>query len=178
MEIVRAPDDVNKAIDSMVHYLTSLVVESDDWVLIGIADGGIPLTTELKRRFEQKTGQQLPIGILNVSFHRDDIGSRPIVRPKHPTNLPVEIQNTSVILVDDVVHSGRTTRAALDELFEHGRPRVVKLISLVDRGNRVVPIQPDFAAMTLELESEQKLKVVIDSEDSQGNRIWTGRRGS
>jgi len=176
MEIVRAPEDVNRAIDSLVHYMECLVTDKGPWVMVGIANGGIALTAILQKRFQEKTGLSLPVGDLNVSFHRDDIGSRPITRPKEPTKLPFEVQHTSIILVDDVIHSGRTIRAALDELFEHGRPRVVKLLALVDRGHRVVPIQPDFAAIHLEMEPDQKLQVVIDPDDPLGNRIWKARR--
>lgn len=149
-----------------------MVTDAESWLLIGIANGGIALAGELQRRFAKATGMQLAVGELNVSFHRDDIGSRPITRPKEPTRLPLEVQHRSVILVDDVIHSGRTVRAALDELFEHGRPKVVRLLALVDRGHRVVPIQPDYAAITFDMEVERKLHVVIDPDDALGNRIW------
>lgn len=178
MEIVRAPEELNRAIDSLVDYLLSLTGDSpsQSWLMVGIANGGIDLVEEINNRLEKRAGNRLPSGILNVSFHRDDIGSRPITRPKEPTQLPFQMQHASVILVDDVIHSGRTTRAALDELFEHGRPAIVKLMTLVDRGYRVVPIQPDFTAIHLEMDSDQKLNVVIDPDDPLGNRIWTGKR--
>ena len=176
MEIVRAPEEVNRAIDSLVDYLRSLVEDSRSWLLVGIANGGIDLAEEINNRLEKTTGRRLASGILNVSFHRDDIGSRPITRPKEPTQLPGEVQHASVVLVDDVVHSGRTARAALGELFENGRPGIVKFVTLVDRGNRVVPIQPDFTAIQLEMNPDQKLKVVIDPDDPLGNRIWASKR--
>lgn len=172
MQIIRAPEDVNKAIDAMVRYVGFLEGGDDPWLLIGIADGGIPLSQELAKRIKEKLGLTMPVGSLNVSFHRDDIGSRPITRPKTPTCLPEAIDRANVIIIDDVIHSGRTIRAALDELFEHGRPRMTKLITLVDRGHRVLPIQSDYAAFELDLENEQSLKVVIDPKDEQGNRIW------
>jgi pyrimidine operon attenuation protein / uracil phosphoribosyltransferase len=110
--------------------------------------------------------------VLNVCFHRDDIGSRPITAPKFPSHVPAPIDRCKVILVDDVCYSGRTIRAAMDELFEHGRPKWVRLLTLVDRGNRVLPIQPDFAPIHLEIEPEMSLKLVIDHEDALGNRLW------
>lgn len=178
MEIVRAPEEVNRAIDSLVDYLLSLTggFPAQPWVLVGVANGGIALAEEVNNRLKKRTGEALPTGILNVSFHRDDIGSRPITRPKEPTQLPFDIQHAAVALIDDVIHSGRTTRAALEELFEHGRPAFVKLFTLVDRGHRVVPIQPDFTAIQLEMAPDQKLNVVIDPDDPLGNRIWTGKR--
>jgi pyrimidine operon attenuation protein / uracil phosphoribosyltransferase len=172
MQIIRASEDVNKAIDAMVGFVDFLGIGDDPWLLIGIADGGIPLSQELARRVQKKLGLTLPLGSLNVSFHRDDIGSRPIPLPKTPTSLPQIVDRANVILIDDVIHSGRTIRAALDELFEHGRPRMTKLITMVDRGHRVLPIQPDYAAFALDLETNQSLKVVIDPKDDQGNRIW------
>ncbi len=172
MEIIRVPEDVNRAIDSLVDYMQGMVTDGESWLLIGIANGGIALAGELQRRFATATGLQLPMGELNVSFHRDDIGSRPITRPKEPTRLPDEVHHRSVILVDDVIHSGRTIRAALDELFEHGRPKRVRLLTLVDRGHRVVPIQPDYAAISFDMDETRKLHVVIDPDDAHGNRIW------
>ena len=160
----------------MVSYIDFLREDGGTWLLIGIADGGIPLIRELARRVQEKHGVTLPLGSLNVSFHRDDIGSRPITKPKTPTHLPETIDRAKIILVDDVIHSGRTIRAALDELFEHGRPRLVKLMTLVDRGHRVVPIQPDYAAVTLDLDNDQSLNVVIDPEDQKGNRIWVKQK--
>lgn len=178
MEIIRTPEDVNRAIDSMVSFVDCLIKDSDraPWILIGIADGGIPLSRELACRIKKELGLSIPLGSLNVSFHRDDIGSRPITHPKQPTYLPESIDHANILLVDDVIHSGRTIRAALDELFEHGRPRLTKLISLVDRGHRVLPIQPDYVAIHLDLERAQLLKVVIDPDDEKGNRIWALRK--
>ncbi|MCG8526944.1 MAG: bifunctional pyr operon transcriptional regulator/uracil phosphoribosyltransferase PyrR [Opitutales bacterium] len=172
METIRAPEDVNRAIDAMVNYIGDLVDKNEEWLLVGIANGGIPLAKRIAALLKEKRGINLQLGSINVNFHRDDIGSRPITNPKVPTLLPLEIDRSCVILVDDVVHSGRTTRAALEELFEQGRPRVTRLLTLVDRGNRVLPIQPDFSAMAVDLEDHQKLKVVVDPEDDQGNRIW------
>jgi len=172
MEIVRTPEAVNQAIDSMVVYMESLVKDDSPWAIVGIADGGISLAAVLQKRFMEKTGRSLTLGTLNASYHRDDIGSRPITHPKTPTDLLFEVQHTSILLVDDVIHSGRTIRAAMDELFEHGRPRVVKLLVVLDRGHRVLPIQPDFSAFFLDLEPHRKLQVVIDPEDPMRNHIW------
>jgi pyrimidine operon attenuation protein / uracil phosphoribosyltransferase len=172
IQIIRGPEAVNGAIDSLVNYMLLHGNSGEPCLLVGISNGGVPLAREMARRFARITGVAVPVGVLNVSFHRDDIGSRPITAPKEPTQLPVEVQHRPVILVDDVIHSGRTVRAALDELFEHGRPRWVKLLVLVDRGERVVPIQPDFAGFSLELETARKLQVVIDVEDPMQNHVW------
>jgi pyrimidine operon attenuation protein / uracil phosphoribosyltransferase len=172
IQVIHGPEAVNGAIDSLVDYVVSLGKPQDSCLLVGISNGGVPLVREMARRLTLVTGETLPVGVLNVSFHRDDIGSRPITAPKEPTQLPLEVQHRPVILVDDVIHSGRTVRAALDELFEHGRPSWVKLLVLVDRGERVLPIQPDYAGFSLDLETARKLQVVIDAEDPMQNHVW------
>jgi len=142
-----------------------------DTVVLGIANGGIAPGKLLQRLLVRQTGLPLSYGILETSFHRDDIGARPIPIVAHPTDVPVGTEGRNILLVDDVIASGRTIRAALNELFDQGRPRAVRLAVLLDRGGRMLPVQPDYLAERVEVAPEQLLKVHIDEENPSAHRI-------
>jgi pyrimidine operon attenuation protein/uracil phosphoribosyltransferase len=117
--------------------------------LVGIRTRGVPLAERLAAEIERMEGEKLPIGMLDITFYRDDlstIGARPQVKGSH---LPFAIEDKIVVLCDDVLFTGRTVRAALDELADYGRPRAVRLAVLVDRGHRELPIQADFVGKAL-----------------------------
>ena len=100
----------------------------------------------------------MPVGSLDVSFHRDDVGLRPIV-PGHVTSIPVSLDGTTVILIDDVLFTGRTVRAALEALNEYGRPHAVQLAVIVDRGHRQLPIRPDYVGKNLPTSGDEDVQV-------------------
>lgn len=128
-------------------------------LMIGIQTGGYLIAEELHRRIQPAE----PLGKLNITFYRDDftkIGLHPTVQPSF---LPVDIDSRSLILIDDVIYSGRTIRAAMNELFDYGRPSQIRLAILIDRGGRELPIQPDFCGTRLELSSEQQIKLEAGS---------------
>lgn len=127
-----------------------------DPLLVGIRTGGVWIASELHRRL----GLDEPFGELDISFYRDDfsrIGLNPRVTPSH---LPFETEDRDLVLVDDVVMSGRTIRAAMNELFDYGRPSSISLVSLIDLGGRELPIQPDVVAHRLQLPPTQRVKLV------------------
>jgi len=142
-----------------------------DTVVVGVANGGIVLSNLLRRLLEKQSGLALDFGIVEISFHRDDIGSRPIPIVAHPTDIPVNIDGKTLLLVDDVVASGRTIRAAVNEIFDHGRPSKILFATLLDRGNRKLPIQPDYLADRITVSDEQDLRVHIDEEDPTAHKI-------
>jgi len=125
-------------------------------LFLGIANGGI----ELARRLAQRLGGRA--GTLDVSFHRDDIGRHPIPKEFAPTQIHGDVHGATIILVDDVLFSGRTIKAALDELFDHGRPTKVELAVLVDRGGRRLPIAADYSGVTLNAKENEKVVVSLD----------------
>ena len=126
-------------------------------VLLGIANGGIELATRLAAALGSKAGT------LDISFHRDDITRHPIPKEFSPTRIPVDVTNATVILVDDVLFSGRTVKAALDELFDYGRPAKVELAVLIDRAGRKLPISPDYTGLALEVPASAKIVVQLDA---------------
>ncbi len=127
----------------------------DDPLMIGIHTGGVWVAKQLHREL----GLEEPLGTLNISFYRDDfshIGVHPQVKP---SRLPVTVENRHIILVDDVLQTGRTIRAALNEIFDYGRPASVTLVVLVDRPGRELPIEPTVSGAHLELDAHQQIKL-------------------
>lgn len=130
-------------------------------LLLGIANGGIVLARRLATRLKA-SGLAPGLGLIDISFHRDDIGRNPIPKESSPTAIPHDVNGATVILVDDVLHSGRTVKAALDELFDHGRPSSVELAVLVDRGGRKLPVAADYCGLILVAGDTEKVLVHLD----------------
>ncbi len=124
-------------------------------ILVGIHTGGVWVAEALHERLQARP----PVGTLEVAFHRDDHASSGLKAAVQSSEVPVSLQDQPVLLVDDVIHTGRTTRAALNALFDYGRPSQVLLAVLVDRGGRELPIQPDIAGTRLTLPAGQRLKL-------------------
>ena len=140
--------DVHRAVTRIAHEIVEHNKGLDGVILVGIQRGGVWLAQRLAARLaEIEPGAVVPLGSVDISMYRDDIGLRPIV-PGTVTDLPA-IDGATVVLVDDVVFTGRTIRAALDALSDHGRPRAVQLAVMVDRGHRELPIRPDYVGKNL-----------------------------
>ena len=137
-------------------------LKTDRLLLLGIANGGIVLAQRLVGLL-RKSGLTPGLGTIDISFHRDDIGRNPIPKEFSPTVIPHDVNGAHVILVDDVLHSGRTVKAALDELFDHGRPAGVELAVLVDRGGRRLPIAPDYTGLVLVAGDTEEVIVHLDA---------------
>jgi len=131
-------------------------------LVLGIANGGIMLARRLAARLGIKR-----VGDLDISFHRDDIGKHPIPKEFAVTLLPGDVNGASVLLVDDVLYTGRTVKAALDELFDHGRPATVELAVLVDRGSRKLPVVANFAGTTISASDDEDVIVSLDEHPSR-----------
>ncbi|HPB32839.1 MAG TPA: bifunctional pyr operon transcriptional regulator/uracil phosphoribosyltransferase PyrR [Candidatus Sumerlaeota bacterium] len=136
-------------------------------VIIGIRTRGVTLANRLAALLKERLGREVPLGILDITLYRDDLSTlaeHPIVRP---TTLPFDIDGKKIILVDDVIYTGRTIRAALDQIVDFGRPRSVRLAALVDRGWREYPIQPDFTGMKTETRANQLVQVRLSEIDGE-----------
>ena len=155
---------IAQAIDRLASAILEQHATTPKLLLLGIANGGITLAQRLAERLTQ-AGLKFGSGTLDISFHRDDIGRNPIPKEFSPTIIPHDVNSTTVILVDDVLHSGRTVKAALDELFDHGRPACVELAVLVDRGGRLLPVAATYTGITLVAGDTEKVKVRLDAKD-------------
>jgi pyrimidine operon attenuation protein/uracil phosphoribosyltransferase len=134
---------ISRALTRMAHEIVERNDDCGQVVLLGVQRSGVFLANRLAANLQTILKRPLPVGVLDVSMHRDDLGHKfaPVV---HPTSIPGDITDKTIVLVDDVLFSGRTTRAAMDAIIDFGRPRCIQLAVLVDRGHRELPIRADF----------------------------------
>ena len=140
---------------------------TDDLLIIGVRTRGVPIGERLAREISELEGVEVPFGILDITLYRDDlttVAPQPLVKP---TRLPMPIDDKIVVLVDDVLYTGRTVRAALDALIDFGRPKAVQLAVLVDRGHRELPIHADFIGKTVPTDRTEVIKVKLEETDGE-----------
>jgi pyrimidine operon attenuation protein/uracil phosphoribosyltransferase len=166
-------DDLRRAHTRIAHEIVERNHGASDLVLVGLYTRGVAVAHRLAAAIEEFEGVPVPVGALDVAFFRDDIGLRP-VQPLGPTEIPVDITGRTVILVDDVLFTGRTARAALESLTELGRPRAVQLAVLVDRGHRELPIRADYVGKNLPTKIAEDVRVRLAETDGtdDGIEIW------
>jgi pyrimidine operon attenuation protein/uracil phosphoribosyltransferase len=157
---VLGPDDVRRATTRMAHEIIERNRGLDGVVLVGIQQGGVWLADALGAEIE-RIERAVPVGSVDASLYRDDIGLRPVA-PGAVSDLRFDIDGATVVLVDDVLFTGRTVRAALDAVADYGRPRTVQLAVLVDRGHRELPIRPDFVGKNLPTSASQEVDATAD----------------
>lgn len=164
-------EDIASAISRLTVELSEAYPDPTDLVLIGIARGGIELGKRIQAAMSDRLKHDIPHGVVDISFHRDDISSNPVPNIQSFANLPFDVEGKTVVLIDDVVFSGRTVRAALNEVFDQGRPNSVKLAVLVDRGGRCLPVQPDYVGLTLDVSDEQRVEVTLSDQPDTPDSI-------
>lgn len=164
--------EIHAAVEQLVAAIAARHARTPRLVLLGIANGGL----ELARRLAAGLAGHVPglvarPGALDISFHRDDFGRNPIPKEFSPTHIPADVNGATVVLVDDVLFSGRTVKAALDELFDHGRPTRVELAVLADRGGRRLPLAPDYCGLRVTATEAEKVVVRLDPADPRRDII-------
>ena len=158
---------ISRTLSRIAHEIIEHNEELDSVALVGIHTRGVPLAHRLRRLIEERAGLELEIGQLDITFHRDDVlvrGGQAPRRPQpvvHDTKLDFDLEGRTVILVDDVLYTGRTIRAAIDALFEYGRPARVQLAVLADRGHRELPIRPDYVGKNLPTARDERIQVQL-----------------
>jgi pyrimidine operon attenuation protein/uracil phosphoribosyltransferase len=164
--VLEAPD-IRRALTRIAHEILERTKGGHDIVLLGIPTRGVTLAERLADRIEEVEGHRVPQGSLDVTMYRDDLRLRP-ARALGRTELPPEgVDDRVVVLVDDVLYSGRTVRAALDALYDLGRPRAVQLATLVDRGHRELPIRADYVGKNLPTSAREKVRVLLGEVDGR-----------
>lgn len=166
-------DDVRRAIWRMAHEIVERNHGLEGVVLVGLQTGGVLVAEAFAEALQEIDGTEVPIGTLDVALYRDDIGIRPVL-PEAVTDIPVDIDGAIVVLVDDVLFTGRTIRAALDALNSYGRVRAVQLAVMVDRGHRELPIRPDFVGKNLPTRRDEMVNVSPSGVDL-GELVKEGR---
>jgi len=179
---------MSKALSRIAHELIERGDDLDKVALVGIQTRGVPLASRLRRLVGERSGVELRLGALDITFHRDDVhvrdggrppGRQPVVRA---TSIPFSLEGLTVVLVDDVLYTGRTIRAAIDALLDFGRPARVQLAVLVDRGHRELPIRPDYVGKNLPTARDERIqvellevdeidRVLLVSESEDGDRV-------
>ncbi len=164
-------DDVRRAITRIAHEILERDKGADGVVLVGIADRGDDLAGRLAREIRRIEGAEVPVGVLDITFYRDDIGLKAEAPEVHETRIPFDISGRTVVLVvvDDVLFTGRTIRAAMDALMDFGRPQRIQLAVLVDRGHRELPIRADFVGKNVPTKRDDDVRVMVvevDGEDA------------
>jgi pyrimidine operon attenuation protein/uracil phosphoribosyltransferase len=162
---VLQPADITRALTRISHEILESNHGGSDLVLLGIPTRGVALARRIAAILESIEPGAGVVGSLDVTMYRDDLAAQPTRAPS-PTQMPSSgIDGKTVVLVDDVLYSGRTIRAALDALADHGRPRAVRLAVLVDRGHRELPIRADFVGKNLPTSLDEKIRVRLDEVD-------------
>jgi pyrimidine operon attenuation protein / uracil phosphoribosyltransferase len=162
---------IAKSLSRIAHEIVEANPELDRVALVGIHTRGVPLAQRLRRLIEEFTGTEVELGSLDITFYRDDVQVRAGKAPRHPqplvraTRLDFALAGRTVVLVDDVLYTGRTIRAAIDALFDYGRPARVQLACLADRGHRELPIRPDYVGKNLPTSRNERIQVQLVEVD-------------
>ena len=167
--------ELKERIALMAEEVSRLVPDPDEAAIIGIRTRGAILAKRVHKILALEHEWNLPLGILDITLYRDDLSqlaSHPLV---HKTQLDFDVNNRTIILIDDVLYTGRTIRSAIDEIIDFGRPKAIRLAALVDRGGREYPIQADYAAMKMDIPSTRVVKVAMEEVDGEENVVVTDR---
>jgi pyrimidine operon attenuation protein / uracil phosphoribosyltransferase len=176
VSIVMDADRIGRTLTRIAHEIVERNKGVDDLALVGVRRRGVPLARRLARSLREITGHDVPTGALDITLYRDDlmrhaVGPQPQVRR---TEIQFSIDNRKILLVDDVLYTGRTTRAALDALIDFGRPKAIQLIVLVDRGHRELPIKADYVGKNLPTSPDESVQVRLLEIDGQDEVVLDG----
>jgi pyrimidine operon attenuation protein/uracil phosphoribosyltransferase len=160
-------DDVRRALTRIAHEIIERNKGAERVALVGIANRGDDLARRLAQQIVEIEGTKVPVGALDITFYRDDIGMKAEAPEVHETHVDFDINGATVVLVDDVLFTGRTIRAAMDALMDFGRPRKIQLAVLVDRGHRELPIRADFVGKNVPTGRAQDVRVLVQELDGE-----------
>jgi pyrimidine operon attenuation protein/uracil phosphoribosyltransferase len=168
-EVILNKRDIGEIIEKLTEEVYADILKSDknfdSFAIVGIQTRGVDLSNRIKAGLESKTGKDIKTGILDITFHRDDLTTRGKLPLIKETRLNFDIEDMIILLVDDVLYTGRTTKAAIETLMTYGRPRAIKYLVLVDRGNRELPIQADYCGHHIETGNGDKVKAFFSETD-------------
>ena len=172
-KIVMTPEDIRRTLARIAHEIIERNKAIEHLILVGMRTRGVPLAKRLAANIKTFEDLEIPVGALDITPYRDDLASlnqQPLV--KH-TDMPVNIESKSVVLVDDVLYTGRSTRAAMDALIDLGRPRSIQLAVLIDRGHRELPIRADYVGKNIPSSRDEEIQVQLAETDSMDGVVIT-----
>ncbi len=168
--LLLSAEDVRRAVRRMAHEVVERVRDTDSLVVLGLQTGGVAFGEMIGDALDAITAREVVRGTLDVAFYRDDVGRRPFVNSA-ASSVPVDLSDRLVLLVDDVLFTGRTIRSALNALGDFGRPRAVQLAVIVDRGHRELPIRADYVGKNLPTSLTEEIVATVEG-------VWIGTRGA
>jgi pyrimidine operon attenuation protein/uracil phosphoribosyltransferase len=173
LQQVMTPKEMEAELSRIATEITQEHQDLSSMVLIGIRRRGVPLAERLQKKIEKLSGEKVPLGILDITFYRDDLSlvdTQPVVEGSH---LDFDVTDKDVLLIDDVLYTGRTTRAALESVLDYGRARRIELVALIDRGHRELPIQADYVGRAVETAADEVVEVLVSSIDGEEGAFLT-----
>jgi pyrimidine operon attenuation protein/uracil phosphoribosyltransferase len=170
--------EIDRTLVRLAHEILEKSADLDKLAFIGIRRRGVPLAQRLARKIESLEKREIPVGILDINLYRDDLTTVDIKPVVSATDIPFSVQGKDIILMDDVLYTGRTIRAALDALFDHGRPSRVQLLVLIDRGHRELPIEARFIGRTVQTSDDEIIEVKFQEVDEMEKVLLVERVAS
>ena len=167
MKTVLAAEDIRRAVGRIAHEIVERNRGLDGVVLVGMRTRGVPLAERLAAAIQEFEQRAVPVGVLDIGLYRDDIPAMDLRPQIRPTELPTDIHGKRLVLVDDVLYTGRSIRAALDALIDFGRPASIQLAVLVDRGHRELPIRPDYVGKNIPTAIDEDVQVLLAETDGR-----------
>jgi pyrimidine operon attenuation protein / uracil phosphoribosyltransferase len=161
---ILSAEEIRRTLNRLASQIVECTDDLSHLVLLGIRTRGVPLAEALAEQIQRLENIEVPVGALDITFYRDDLDQIGVRTPAK-TDIPFDLTGKAVVLVDDVIYSGRTIRAALNAVHDYGRPQVIRLAVLIDRGHRQVPIHPDFVGKQLPTASDEKVRVFLQGID-------------
>lgn len=167
--------EIRRIIDENAARIRDEVKDLERFAIVGIQTRGVEIANRIRAKIEELSGGKIDSGILDITFYRDDLATRGVLPAIKETRIEFNISNRTILLVDDVIFTGRTTKAAIETLMSFGRPRAIRLFVLVDRGNRELPIQPDYCGHRLETTLDDRVKVLLAPIDNVEDAVKLSR---
>jgi len=164
-KIIMTQDDIKRTQARIAHEIIEHHKILEELILVGIHTRGVPLAHRLANNIEEFAGIKIPVGTLDISLYRDDLSSLELQPAVKSTDIPVSVDGKSIVLVDDVLYTGRSIRAAMDAIIDLGRPRSIQLAVLIDRGHRELPIRADYVGKNMPSSRHEEIKVQLKESD-------------
>lgn len=163
---------ITKVIEDTSRSIYRNGVDLNSLAIVGIQTRGVTLAERIRTCIERDSGVKVPFGVLDITFYRDDLSKRGVLPIIKETRIPFDIEKMTILLVDDVIFTGRTIKAALESLMSFGRPQIIRLFVLIDRGNRELPIQPDYCGFTIKTEVTDSVCLCLKETDGEEDAVY------
>jgi len=164
-KVIMTQEDIKRTLARVAHEIIERNKVIENLILVGIHTRGVPLAHRLAANIEEFTGIKVPVGTLDISLYRDDLSSLELQPTVKHTDIPVNVDGKSIVLVDDVLYTGRSIRAAMDALTDLGRPHLIQLAVLIDRGHREIPIRADYVGKNMPSSRHEDIQVKLQESD-------------